>query len=101
MAKRSKKLLPVPPRLTTERMPVREKYWSELKSSEKIERMRTVVKHLQSALDEVRSQIRPLQKHIHDKDGNAVVQNKLGTEYGGEVEIRQRPIGNDPDQIYF
>lgn len=43
--------------------PQREKYWSELDSEQRIERLRTVVKRLTSQLDDARKTIAKLKEH--------------------------------------
>jgi len=46
--------------------PAREKYWSELTDSAKIERMREIVKTQKRKMDELRTSIDALLKHGHN-----------------------------------
>ena len=74
----------------------RQKYWKELRLSEKIERMRDTVKRLQSQLSEVSNLRRVLENHRYD--GNDLVL-PVNRSYGeGEVLT---PRDRDSDEVYF
>ena len=65
-------------------LPMREKYWSELKDKEKIERMRQQVKSLQTQLSNVGRDIEPL-KNIMQGDTVQVIGNVR--EWNGEIYV--------------
>ena len=51
----------------------REKYWSELTSDEKIERMRGIVQRLERQLIDVQNDYYVLSKHQHKTDGQLMI----------------------------
>lgn len=51
--------------------PQREKYWSELDSEQRIERLRTVTKRLMSQLDDARRTITKLKEHSERHEHSA------------------------------
>ena len=57
---------------TEEMKPMREKYWAELSDSEKIERMRYVVKSIKKRTERLSTDTHKLKCHLH-LDGNLVV----------------------------
>lgn len=77
----------------------REKYWKELKSSEKIERMREIVKGLKATINFLESRVSKLQRHSHNERGEAVLVEGLEGYFGGN-EI-QSPRSTNPDEVYF
>ena len=56
-----------------EKYPCREKHWGEIDSDEKIERMRTEVRHLREELDHLRKAYKNMESHQHLSDGEIVV----------------------------
>jgi len=60
------------PEETTDKMAGREKYWSEIDSQGKIERLRTEVKNLLRRNVELARTINKLTDHDHGKDGKPV-----------------------------
>ncbi len=82
-------------------MPQREKYWKELNSEEKIERMRDIVVSLKSQVFNLNSAIDSLNSciisHIHD-DGKVFIPIKIGERnYSCEDIPRPRNL----DEVYF
>lgn len=73
----------------------REKYWSELNDSEKIERMRNQVKSLQEEAKRLRELIFKLLVHKH-LDGEIVIPVDSGK--SGVDQVRRTW---DPDKVYF
>ena len=76
----------------------REKYWSELDSDGKIERMRRIVRNQGREIDELKEKVRKLRKHTHVGDGFADIAIPLDTRdesrfYGG------KQLG--PEEEYF
>lgn len=63
--------------------PQREKYWSELQESEKIERMRQQVKQLQGTLDRAMTLITKLTRHKHIDDRVVLIEDLNGGEVCG------------------
>lgn len=53
--------------------PMREKNWDELTDSEKIERMRGIIKGFKQQLQGVQERLYPLQNHQHASNGDIVV----------------------------
>ncbi len=72
----------------------RQKYWKELSNSEKIERVRCILKILQLSADKIDKDMRTLRKHSHHNDKMVI---PLEREFGGIVE------GGKPksDEVYF
>jgi len=75
----------------------REKYWSELDDSEKIDRMREIVKQKERAISSIREQLWDLKSHLH-VEGKIVV----------PIEGRDQPRGYSPrikpgkeDDVHF
>ena len=79
-----------------EAQPTREKHWSEIDDTEKIERMRTVVKTQGEALANIRNQLWDLQEHSH-------AEGKLVISLNSQQRITERaftPLGKK-DDVYF
>lgn len=76
-------------------LPQREKYWSEIDTDEKIERLRAFVKNLQGENNRLRSTINSIKQHTHDDQGKAVTVKPLTDEYG---EYGGNQIGTRTDQ---
>ena len=55
----------------------REKYWSELKQEEKLERMRGIVKMLSSEIERFQRLIWKIEKHKHNKEGLPIIEETL------------------------
>lgn len=84
--------------------PCREKYWSELDSEARIERLRTVAKRLESRIDRALNTLarveRITEKHQHGKNGKVLV--PVGNERGNCAEIgREPPRGPGRDDCYL
>lgn len=80
----------------------REKYWKELTDSEKIDRMRIVVKRLQESLIYISNQIDDFPNHIHNSKGEAIVENRLGqVNIGKAGMIMQTSFSKDSDEVFF
>jgi len=78
--------------------PTEEKYWNELKDSEKIERMRLVVKELNREIKEVKAGIRELYRHNHNKDGEPVIVKRLGYDLEERRSYKEEDSKTD---VYF
>ena len=76
-------------------VPYREKWWSEIDSDEKIERMRKEVKRIDRAISRMRAQIYRLNHHLHGEQGE-LLQKLLTTQEEGIV-----PFDKDGDDVYF
>ena len=53
--------------------PMRQKHWSEIDDTRRIERMRQEVKHLKSQNNELIESVRQLLNHTHDQKGVPVI----------------------------
>ncbi len=89
-------------------MPSREKYWSELNDSEKMERMRSIIHSLQYSIERVEKENYRLRKHFYKHQHDQVTQIVLGAldAYdNGDCSLtpRGRRIGdgNNPNEVYF
>ena len=76
-------------------MPCREKYWSEIDSDERIERLRLEVKRLIRQLQEAQDKIFKLSVHQHASDGTMLTRFN---EPGGGYMPRSNVQGDD---VYF
>lgn len=75
-----------------------EKYWSEIGVEEKIERMRGVVKRIESQLQNAYRLINELLKHSHNPHTGEVT-SKLDKSPGDLPFFRQPP--QSTDEVYF
>ena len=78
---------------TEMKVPQRNKHWSELTSDEKIERLREIVKRLESQNSNLRETVDNLREHQHI-DGTIVIPMKR--HYSGDV-----CEGMPSDDVYF
>lgn len=78
--------------------PCREKYWEELKTEEKIERMRKIIKMIQSNFKFLDNSVKQLENHNH-LDGEIVVPKRCitGASFGGTL----CSTINDSDNVFF
>ena len=83
----------------TEMLASRPNYWKELKCEEKIERMREIVKSLQNGFSYIENRLSKLEQHIHNKNGEAVYEEKFSR--SGFGEVTQRGNIKDSDEVYF
>ena len=78
----------------------RQKYWSELKEHERIDRLREVVKRYENRLEELENCIRALVQHTHNPGGNMVSPFQI---YPPPqfAEAYPKDTSRGPDDIYF
>jgi len=81
----------------TKPQPSRQKYWSELKSDEKIERLREQVKSVQYRQQGMEELLQRLNNHSHLPDGSIVV--PLHGDYPQQVHGSLR--WEKDDEVYF
>jgi len=74
----------------------REKFWSELTDSEKIERMHGVIKSYQSELSRIQKVLGELAKHKHNDNGKPVAEKDISY-YAGECE----QTFSNKNEVYF
>jgi regulator of replication initiation timing len=82
----------------------REKYWSEIKADEKIERLRTLLKSMVSENNRLRSELNKIKRHTHDESGKAVTIKPLSEEYGEDSQIGAgiyKTASGNPDDTYI
>jgi hypothetical protein len=88
--------------------PSREKYWSELTSDERVERLRQVIKSLQYRHDYTNEDMIKMQnhfyKHQHDAKGALIApltqyDGGLGGSLMGQVGVPTK--GGNPNEVYF
>lgn len=82
----------------------REKYWKELKTGEKIERLRTLLKSLVNENDTLRRELGKFKEHKHNDKGEAVLVKRLVDDYEetlhGNAFGRAYP-GAKEDEVYI
>ena len=83
----------------------REKFWKELNSEEKIDRMRSILKGIQNTLDYVEKNSRQtsedFKNHEHT-DRNGLVKPLNAGFGGGELSCGSTAqIAKNPDEVYF
>jgi len=76
----------------------REKYWKELTSEEKVERMRKIVKHQAGEISFLRQQLDSLQEHVHV--GNNIY-NRRGRYGYEEIGLDQSRRSEKDDEVFF
>ncbi len=76
---------------------MREKYWSEINDTEKIERLRKEIKYLKNRISDISSQSYKLEQHEHNALGKIVVPINSGGSPTGMVT----PIGKNKDDVYI
>ena len=79
-------------------MPHREKWWSELTSDEKIERMRQVLKNIQTDLQFFHGRVENLMRHDHSNQKIVVPLEERGY---GAVNVGRSLQGEKPDDVWF
>jgi hypothetical protein len=77
--------------------PCREKYWEELTDSEKIERMRGVIKSYRDEVSRMQSVIRKLTRHKHNNSNMPIFEEELCYYAGGECE----QVLRNKNEVYF
>jgi hypothetical protein len=77
--------------------PMREKYWSEIDESEKVERIRREVKTLIMRVDRLMNKMERIESHSH-LDGELVVPLRSNII---ESERPNRSHGPNTDDVYF
>lgn len=77
-------------------MPSRERYWSEIDSIEKCERLRREVKRLQRTVRELNATVYQLKRHEHGGNGEVCVPMSAGTDGIEDCAVK---IGGD--DCYF
>ena len=80
----------------------REKYWGELKTDEKIERLRNLLKSCVAENDRLRRKLSVFNRHTHDESGKAVSVKPLSEdydEYGAQVGMKS--VSSNPDDVYI
>ena len=76
----------------------REKYWSELSSKEKIERLRDIVRCLKEEVRDIRIKVSQVSNHKHDENGEAVIIKRMGYL---DHEVCERKPEKRNDDVYF
>ena len=77
----------------------RQKFWKGLNQSEKIERMREVIKRLQDTLSTYHERARRMEQHTHNEKGEAIEVKKFGYMGGSEQAAKMPEVGKD--EVYF
>lgn len=70
-------------------LPCREKYWDELTDTQKIERMRSIVKSMQYQLQTAVATIDKLTNHQHNMQNGEIVVPLKDNRYGAEESPRR------------
>ena len=73
----------------------RERWWSEIDSDERIERLHRKVREMDGIMKKMRSKIYDLTKHLHGKDGELLERMPTGLDDG----LYRRDV--DSDNVYF
>lgn len=82
----------------------RDKVWIELTDSEKIERLRQIVKQGKNTIDELRNEIYAMRQmfHLHGHLGeDVVVPSNQCRDLGQAYDTPKGPVEIDPNYVYF
>ena len=79
-------------------LPQEPKFWNELNSDEKIERMREQIKELNRQIMDIRRNVQALCIHRHNAKNEVVVEETIGNMH--YLEYAKNPTQN-PDEVYF
>ena len=83
----------------------RQRYWSELKEHERIDRLREVVKHLENRLEQAEAYIRALVEHRHDDGGHMVgpfdPSRHMPSNHYAQALRKEAESRGKQDDIYF
>ncbi len=83
-------------------VPMREKYWSEIDTKEKIERLRNLVKSQLQTISRLEQELNRFKRHSHNEKGEAVIVESLSGYYGGnEIAGGSLRNTNDKDEVYI
>lgn len=88
-------------------MPQREKYWSELTETERVERLRQVIKTMQYTIEYVQSENIKLRnhfyKHFHNADGKLMgpINEYDGSTLSNSCGLARIGGSSNPDETYI
>lgn len=81
--------------------PMRQKHWSEIDDTRRIERMRDEVRHLKSQNKQLIDSVRVLLNHVHNGDGTPLV--PIEPAFGSQIIGYSSGSGEaaNKDDVYF
>jgi hypothetical protein len=77
---------------------LREKYWCELTTEEKVERMRDILKRIMREMDSIRITIDKIRRHKHDPEGLPIVEERLDISYDVAISYNE---AEEKGEVYF